>query len=362
MPKVLFVIARLNKGGTAQYIGELTQQLPKHGYQVLIATGFVQGQEIEDEITRKLPIKRINNLGRKVDPIKDLKSRAELKNLINEFKPDLIYSHTFKAGAITRSIKTEIPIIHAFHGHLLDEPELAGIKVKVATAIERKLAPKAKFLVTVGKQVSDDLIKEGVGRKSQYISIAPGVRPLKLERKSKARKALDIEKEKRPIIVWLARVVAVKGPEKVIELAKAIPEARFLMAGGGDRFDQIKAKAPENLSLVGWQPASRMWSVADIAISTSANEGMPVALIEAQLAGIPVIALNAGAVNEVIEHKKSGFIFNNFDKNYISTLENLTKRRLLRIKLGRYGKRRAKKEFDPGRLVQDHLKLFKKAI
>jgi glycosyltransferase involved in cell wall biosynthesis len=105
-----------------------------------------------------------------------------------------------------------------------------------------------------------------------------------------------------------------------------------------------------------------MWSVADIAISTSANEGMPVALIEAQLAGIPVIALNAGAVNEVIEHKKSGFIFNNFDKNYISTLENLTKRRLLRIKLGRYGKRRAKKEFDPGRLVQDHLKLFKKAI
>ena len=85
MPKLLIVIARLNKGGTAQYISELALQLPKHGYQVLIATGFVQGQEIEDEITKKLPIRRIKNLGRKVDPIKDLKARAELKNLINEF-------------------------------------------------------------------------------------------------------------------------------------------------------------------------------------------------------------------------------------------------------------------------------------
>jgi glycosyltransferase involved in cell wall biosynthesis len=357
MPKVLFVIARLNKGGTAQYVGELAEQLPRYGYQVLIATGYVQGQEIEDEITKKLPIKRIKNLGRKVDLIKDLKARNELKHLIDKFKPDLIYSHTFKAGAITRTIKTDIPIIHAFHGHLLDEPELAGAKVKIATTIEKRLASKAKYLVTVGAKVAVELLEEGVGRKYQYISIAPGVRPLKLESKSKARKALNLEKEKRTIIVWLARVVAVKGPDKVIELAKAIPGARFLIAGGGDQFEKIKAKAPENLTLVGWQPASRMWSVADIAISTSANEGMPIALIEAQLAGIPVIALNAGSVEEVIKDKKSGFIFDNLDENYISTLN-----KLLRIKLGRYGKRRAKKEFDPGRLVQDHLELFKKVI
>ena len=360
--KILFVIARLNKGGTAQYIGELAQQLPKYGYQVLIATGFVQGQEIEDEITIKLPIKRIKNLGRKIDPIKDLKARTELKNLIYDFKPDLIYSHTFKAGALTRSIKTEIPIIHAFHGHLLDEPELAGAKVKLATAIEKILAPRAKYLVTVGKKVADDLLKKGVGLKSQYVSIAPGVHPLKLEKKSTARKALKLELEKRPIIVWLARVVAVKGPEKVIGLADAIPEARFLMAGGGDLFNQIKAKAPKNLTLVGWQPASRMWSIADIAISTSANEGIPVALIEAQLAGVPVIALDAGSVKEVIANKKSGFIFNKCDQNYISLLKKLSKEKILRKKLGNYGEEYAKKEFDPERLVQDHLKLFKKTI
>jgi glycosyltransferase involved in cell wall biosynthesis len=232
MPRILLVIARLNKGGTTQYISELAQQLPDYGYEVLIATGHVQGQEIEDENASNLPIIRIKSLGRKVSPVNDFKSRLELKKIINQYKPDIIYSHTFKAGAITRSIRTEIPIIHAFHGHLLDEPELAGIKGRIATAIERKLASKAKFIVTIGNRVADDLLKVGVGRKSQFISIVPGVRPLKLERKSSARKALHIEKEKRPIVVWLARVVAVKGPQRVIELAKALPNLRFLMAGG----------------------------------------------------------------------------------------------------------------------------------
>jgi glycosyltransferase involved in cell wall biosynthesis len=362
MPKLLIVIARLNKGGTAQYIGQLATQLPKHGYKVLVATGQVQGQEIEDEITKTIPIARIKHLGRKISPINDLKARKKLKNLIKEFKPDLIYSHTFKAGAITRTIKTDTPIIHAFHGHLLDEPELAGIKIKIATAIERKLAPKAEYLVTVGKKVAQDLQKAGVGTKSQYISIAPGVVPLKLENKTKARKSLGIEKEKRPIIVWLARVVAVKGPERVIELAKKFPNARFLMAGGGDLLQSIKNQAPENLFVLGWKDAKELWSVADIAISTSENEGMPIALIEAQLAGIPVIALDAGSVSEVIDQGKTGFVVKEFNEKYFQYLNQLLKDKKLRNKFGKEAKKRAQKEFDPGRLIQDHLKLFQKAI
>jgi glycosyltransferase involved in cell wall biosynthesis len=105
-----------------------------------------------------------------------------------------------------------------------------------------------------------------------------------------------------------------------------------------------------------------MWSVADIAISTSENEGMPIALIEAQLAGIPVVALKAGSVQEVIVNKKSGYIFNEINQNYISTLRHLSMNRLLRIKLGRFGKQRAKQEFNPERLIQNHLNLFAKVL
>ena len=362
MPKVLIVIARLNKGGTAQYIGQLAKELPKHKYQVLVATGHVQGAEIEDEIVKEIPIARIKHLGRKISPLNDLKARNEIKELIENYQPEIIYSHTFKAGALTRSIKTDIPIIHAFHGHLIDEPELKGIKIKIAMAIERRLAPKAKYLVTVGKNVATELIDAKVGQKTQYVSIAPGVEPLKLQNRKKALADLKLTKEKRPLIVWLARVVAVKGPEKVIELARAIPEARFLMAGGGELLNQIKANAPENLTVLGWKSANQMWAVADIAISTSENEGMPIALIEAQLAGIPVVAINVGSVAEVIKDKETGYVFKNCDQNYIDAVKDLTKNKKLRNKLGKAAIKRSKKEFDPGRFVQDHLRLFKRAL
>jgi len=362
MPKVLIVIARLNKGGTAQFISHFAKELPKHKYQVLVATGYVQGAEIEDEIVKEIPIARIRCLGRKISPLNDLKARNEIKELIDKYQPEIIYSHTFKAGALTRTIKTDIPIIHAFHGHLIDEPELKGIKIKVAMAIERKLAPKTKYLVTVGKNVSTELINAKVGQKTQYISIAPGVKPLKLQNRKKALTDLKLTSEKRPLIVWLARVVSVKGPEKVIELARAIPEARFLMPGGGDLLNQIKSNAPENLTVLGWKSANQMWAVADIAISTSENEGMPISLIEAQLAGIPVVAINVGSVAEVIKDKETGYVFKNCDQNYIDAVKDLTKNKKLRNKLGKAAIKRSKKEFDPGRFVQDHLKLFKRAL
>jgi glycosyltransferase involved in cell wall biosynthesis len=362
MPKLLIVIARLNKGGTAQYIGQLATQLPKHGYQVLVATGHVQGHEIEDEIIKKILITRIKRLGRKISPINDLKARNELKNVIKEFKPDLIYSHTFKAGAITRSIKTDIPIIHAFHGHLLDEPELAGIKVKIATAIERKLAPKAKFLVAVGKRVSKELLEVGVGNPSQFVSIPPGVPSLKLQRKSIALKKLNLAQDVKPNVVWLARMVSVKRPDRVIDLAKAIPEARFIMAGGGELLSSIRSQAPKNLEVLQWSSPADVYSISDISISTSVNEGMPISLIEAQLAGVPVIALDVGSIAEVVQDGKTGYLLPEFDNEFIKKLRKLLKDKRLRNQFGKSAKKRAKKEFDPGRLIQDHLRLFQKTI
>lgn len=358
MPKFLIVIARLNVGGTAQYIGELVSGLRVHGYKVVVATGHVKGAEVEDGVVDQLPIRRIRNLGRKISLIADLKARGEIKQLIREFEPDVIYSHTFKAGLLVRSLSTKTPIIHAFHGHLLSEPELAGWKSRVVVICERLFAPRASALVTVGKKVANELLAEGVGRNSQYRSIAPGVRPCALEKESDARKALGIESENRPIVVWMARVTAVKAPQRVAEIARAIPEARFLLAGGGDLMDQINKDVPSNLSIVGWQPATRMWAVADLAISTSENEGMPVALIEAQLAGIPVVALDVGSISEVVEDGVTGYVYDEFDENYIKRVRELILDKATLKALGKKAKERAAKEFAPETLVESHLRLF----
>ena len=358
MAKVLIVIARLNVGGTAQYVGQAVKSLVESGHEVLVATGFVQGFEVEDSVTKELPTKRIKGLGRKVSPAKDFSARRELKKLIASYKPDLIYSHTFKAGALVRSLKLEAPVIHAFHGHLIDEPELKGLKVRVVMAIERALAPRAKVLVTVGARVAKELLKAKVGKESQYLPIAPGVLPLELNDRKIALRNLGLEDETRPVIAWLARVVAVKGPHRLVELASRIPEARFIMAGGGDLLEEIRDLAPENLTVLGWQDARDVWAVADLAVSTSDNEGMPVALIEAQLAGIPIVALDVGSVAEVIEDGKTGFIFDEFGDAYFDAVRKLALDATLRREMGQSAWGIARERFALVRFTEDHIRLF----
>ncbi len=358
MPKVLIVIARLNVGGTAQYIGELVKGLTPSKYEVLVATGHVQGAEVEDAVVNSLPVVRVPAMGRKISLLNDWKARKQLKKVIADFQPDLIYSHTFKAGLLARSIKNSVPKIHAFHGHLLSEPELQGFKSRVVVLIERYLAKRSDVLVTVGKRVARELLEENVGSVGQYRSIAPGVNPLQLEDENSARAALGISDEVRPIVVWMARVTAVKAPMRVVEIAKAIPEARFLLAGGGDLFDMVKNTAPDNLTVLGWQNATKMWAVADLAISTSENEGMPVALIEAQLAGVPVVAVNVGSVAEVIADGETGYVFGEFGPEFISQVRELVLEKTEISSLGERAKNRARDEFSPQKMVNSHLALF----
>ena len=362
MPKVLIVIARLNVGGTSQYIGELVHGLQAHGYEVLVATGYVQGAEVEDGVVASLPLRRVPSLGRKISIFKDLKARRELKAVISSFNPDLVYSHTFKAGLLTRTLKVAAPRIHAFHGHLLSEPELAGWKSRVVVFFERLMASRARSLVTVGEKVAAELLEEGVGDNSQYASIAPGVRALELESREGARKTLGIHEESRPVVVWMARVTAVKAPQRVAEIARQVPGALFLLAGGGDLMNSIMRDLPSNLKVLGWQPATRMWAVADLAISTSENEGMPVALIEAQLAGIPVVAVDVGSVSEVIDDGTTGFVFEEFGEDYIKKVRELVATPSQMEILGRAAHERAMRVFSVEKLVNSHLTLFNEIL
>jgi len=362
MPKVLIVIARLNVGGTAQYISELTTGLQSKGYEVLVATGFVQGAEVEDKVADSLPLHRVATLGRKISPLQDWRARKELAQLIQHFNPDVIYSHTFKAGLIARTIATDIPRIHAFHGHLLDEPELRGWKVALVKAFEAKLAQRSNLMVTVGKRVAQELLDVGVGSADKYRSIAPGVRALNLADRDQVLKEFGLQNEKRSIVVWMARVTAVKAPLRVIELAKHFPESLFLMAGGGDLFEEVKKDAPENLRVLGWQSAEKMWAIADIAISTSENEGMPVALIEAQLAGVPVVAMSVGSVEEVIQDGQTGFVVAKWGDEYFAKLEKVIQDRDLRNKMSQVAKEYSSNSFAPERLISDHIKLFDEVL
>jgi len=366
--KVLQVIARLNLGGTAKYLVTLNSGLNKSGIKSLIATGYVQKGEIEDpEVAGLKPI-RVKNLGRKISLVNDFKAAKQLRKVILDTDPDLIHTHTFKAGLLVRvqrnriekQLGKKIRFVHTYHGHLFDDPEFRGIKSIMVKMIEKRLSKSSDQLVTVGEKVRTDLDNRKIRAKSKTVSIQPSVNPLKLISKNVAFKKYKVKDTKRIRVLWLARVTGVKNPQRAVEIATLMPKIDFYLAGGGDLFENIKNRAPSNLKVLGWQDAKLILPIADIFLSTSENEGMPIALIEAQLAGIPIVATNVGSVSEVVINNKTGFVCSKSNAELIKAISKLAESKSLRTKFGTYGKAHALKMFSEKQLISSHKLLYLK--
>lgn len=344
----------MNVGGTARYVSKLVQAIPNSK----LATGFVQGSEVEDPLVSQLPLVRVNHLGRKISLVNDYKAWRELRAIVRECKPEILHTHTFKAGLIGRLVRGPYIHIHTFHGHLFEDQSFSSLQKKIITLIEKWLAPRAHVLISVGLSVGKDLREAGIGVGQKWISISPGVEALNLLDKSEARKSIRVN-ESGILIGWMARMASVKNPNLLLQVASRIPDVQFVMAGGGELLETIKLNAPENVKVIGWTDAATFWSAVDIAISTSDNEGMPVALIEAQLAGLPVIATNVGSNREVIQDEVTGLIAIRSVDALVSAVNRFTSFPALIRTQGDKGRYRATKEFSLDKMVRSHADLYR---
>jgi len=303
--RVLHVIARLNVGGTARYLETLSLELTAAGIENAIATGFVQDGEIEDECVAWLPILRVKHLGRAISPLNDLRARHELKKIVADYTPNIIHTHTFKAGFIGRSIRFSGRRIHTYHGHVLSDGSLASWQILLVKLSERWLSRRTNVLVSVGEKVATELQEWGIGRKSRWVSIAPGVDVPLLPSREVALRNLGLQ-EDRVRVGWLGRMVGVKDPHLALDIARAMPEVEFILAGGGELLEDVRKAAPKNVKVLGWVSREDLLAASDVILMTSRSEGMPLSAIEAQLVGLPVVAPNVGSISEVVADGETG--------------------------------------------------------
>ena len=358
--RVLHVIARMNVGGTATYLANLVSGLNINGVESLLAIGNVPKGETEDSVVNKLPIRRIAKLSREISLINDWKAHKELAAIISEFEPHLIHSHTFKAGVLVRFGAVKVPIVHSFHGHHLYDPEFGFFKRSLLNTVERRLAKKSSALITIGNRVRDELLAAGIGEPNQYLSIAPGIQELKLGNRDAIRNKFGISNNAK-VVLWLGRFTEVKRPDRVAEIGKELPELTFVMAGGGELFDSIKYKAPKNVLILGVQDKNEMWSIADLGLCTSDSEGMPLSLIEAQMAGVPVVSTDVGSVSEIVQDAETGFLAPRDSKELAKQIELAFTGNSL-TKMGKAAQERAKSLFTAEVMVNAHIELYKKTL
>ena len=364
--KVLHLITRINSGGTARWLETLCSGLRENGHVVHLAAGFVETNEIEDPLFETMKSIRIKHLSREITffLIGDIKAFFEVRRLITSIQPDILNTHTAKAGLIARTaaltLKINRPIIiHTFHGHLL-YGYFAPWKTKLIVCLERFLARRSRALIVSGEVVKRDLLDNQIGKPSDYYVVNPGVQTLAKLSKSVTKEYFGLRHGKISV-GWLGRMTDVKNPNIVIELARRLPEIDFLMCGDGELLERLRETSPHNVYLPGWSTPQLTWSASDIAILTSRNEAQPIALIEAASSGLPTVAFNVGGVSGVVENGSTGYLVSDVSEMEIM-LSKLASSANLRQSLGIEAEKKASLEFSVSQFMNKHIDIYREVL
>ena len=317
--RVMEIIARMS-GGAANHVIGLHQRRDPGEFDHRVYTGHVGADEGDLMRLREasVPVHRVPGLGRAVRPADDYRVLLHLVRAMRAFRPHVVHTRTAKAGAVGRVAAGLAGVgsarAHAFHGHLLHgyfSPPKRFLYVRA----ERRLARMSDRLVTVGAQVRDDLLAAGIGHPGQYTVIPPGIRLRAVPGRAEACAALGIPPDA-PVVAYVARLTQVKRPDRFAAMARLVlrhvPGCRFVVCGGGElagRLERDIAPVRDSFHLLGWRgDVETVYAAADVAVLTSDNEGTPLTLIEAGMAGTPAVATRVGSVAEVVRDGTTGYL------------------------------------------------------
>ena len=357
--KIVQIIARVNQGGTARWLDILISELQKLGHEVKLLAGEVADNENEDSSFSEHGGIRVKGLGRSISPIQDLKALFAVRKFLREYKPDVVNTHTAKAGLLGRlaCLGLNIKVVHTFHGHLL-YGYFSPAKTKILVMLEKILAKKTDSIIAVGNQVKEDLLSAGIGKSSQYLVIHPAVKQLNFVSRNSARKEFGIS-DSAFTVGWLGRLTKIKRPDRVLDLARKFPEIVFLVGGTGEESLDLRSKASKNIKFIGWVEPEKFWPACDVALLTSDNEGLPTSLIEAALCSIPIISENVGSAKEIFPVGEGGFLVTG-DVERTKALLRLKESRTKLNEMGKNAREFAEVKFTALSFISKHLIAYEK--
>jgi glycosyltransferase involved in cell wall biosynthesis len=196
--------------------------------------------------------------------------------------------------------------------------------------------------------------------------IAPGVAKSEVVDPVVARDSLGIAHDAR-VLLFVGRLTEIKRPDRLLEafsLVRAkVPSAVLLFAGEGELFEKTKVDAShfgESVRFLGWRSdLALLFAATDVAVLSSDNEGMPVTLIEASMAGVPCITTDVGSAREVVLDGKTGFVVDTNAKSLADAAIEILSNRELRDEMGNAARYHTESRFVVARLVQDHVDLYR---
>jgi len=316
--RVMRVITRMNIGGPGMHVVLLTAGLNGGEFESVLVTGTVTDNEGDmTEFAQGMGIRPLvlASLRRQVHAPTDLRGLVGLRRLMKEAKPDIVHTHTAKAGFLGRLAArlSGVPVIvHTFHGHVF-RGYFGPTETRVYVAMERLAARLSDVILTPSERVRKDLIDFRIAP-PEKIRVIPLGLPLDGLAESTAcrgmlRRELRFSPNQR-LVGIVGRLVPIKRHELFLEAARrvadSLPDARFVIVGDGERRSRLEALArtlgiADRVCFTGWRrDLALIYADLDALVMSSSNEGTPVSIIEALAAGVPVVSTSVGGVPDVL--------------------------------------------------------------
>ena len=383
--KILRVIARLNMGGPALHVAYLTEGLGKRGYDTtLVAGSLARGEDSMAFVAdaHGVEIVQIEELGREISPLRDLMATIRLAKLIRKERPQILHTHTAKAGTVGRvaarlagSRRPPI-IVHTFHGHVL-RGYFGPVRSLFFRLLERWLAVGTTALVAVSPQVRDDLVALGVAPRERFVVIRLGIEldervAREANGRAESRRYLGIPGD-RFAVGWIGRMTAVKRTDDVLISFKSLRDsgvdAVLCMVGDGPDRVLLEQRAHElgvarDTVFLGYQEdVAPFYAAFDALVLPSGNEGTPVTVIEALAAERPVVATRVGGVPDIVRDGEDGFLVEaGATGDLADRLGRLARDPALRARMGKKGRERVLPRYAVDRLVDDVDELYRSLL
>ena len=324
--RVVRVIARMNIGGPAIHVAKLTSGMQRNGFETILVSGSpgpAEGDMSDLAQAQNVNFRRIKQLGPTIAPWDDGVAFWRLLRLIRSIKPQIVHTHTAKAGAIGRLAArlAGVPVVvHTFHGHVF-RGYWGPVISYIAVATERLLSRLATAIVTVSENVRRELIFHRIAPPHQIHVLPLGLDLDVFENCAANRGEFRSELNVRatvPLVGTIGRLVPIKNQQLFLRAASSLVsagfEGRFVIVGGGELSGKLQQLVLElgiadRTIFTGWRrDLGKIYADLDVLVNTANNEGTPVALIEAMAARVPVVATEVGGVPDMIKSQRNGFL------------------------------------------------------
>jgi glycosyltransferase involved in cell wall biosynthesis len=391
--KIVHIITRLILGGAQENTLITCKLLAERGHDVTLITGPAIGPEgelFEQTKGQKYKVETVNKMIRAICPLYDSISYKQIKKLLRQIQPDIVHTHSAKAGILGRFAahslrhqsqdqRRKMPaIVHTIHGWSF-HPYQSNWLNRFYIAIEKAAAKRTDFFISVADAMTEKALEAGIGNPEQFVTAYSAIeeddflKPVSEQQKKEFRQKYGIS-EDAIVLITIARLFMLKGHDYIIEsskeLSKRFENAVWLFVGDGNLSQYYKEQVQrlglaEKVKFTGLLPPS--WiplaiASSDILVHCSLREGLARALPQAMLCGRPAISFDIDGAREVVNENTGRLIEPKNVEQLTKACVELIEDKQLREKLSNYGREFVKEKFAPETMVDTIEAVYQKLI